>query len=50
MATYLEQLQAADPQAYQKLLGLMNYTASQNFGGTPQNWQAEILLVLTQVR
>ena len=40
---WYSQLQAAStPEQNQKLKDLMQYTANESYGGTPQDWQAEI--------
>lgn len=42
MASYIEQLKQANPDAYAKLEKLMGFTANENFGGKPQDYQAQI--------
>jgi hypothetical protein len=42
MATYIDRLKAASPEGYNKLSGLMSYTANEQYGGVPQDWQAQI--------
>jgi hypothetical protein len=42
MASYIDQLKQANPTAYAQLEKLMGYTANENFGGTPQDYQAQI--------
>ena len=42
MATYIERLKQSNPDAYARLENLMSYTANENFGGKPQDYQAQI--------
>jgi len=42
MATYVERLQQANPQIFGELSKLMSITANEQYGGVPQDWQAQI--------
>jgi hypothetical protein len=43
MATYLEQIKQNNPDAYNKIANLAQYTANENFGGNIQDYQAQLL-------
>jgi hypothetical protein len=46
MATYLEQIKQNNPDAYNKIANLAQYTANENFGGNIQDYQAQIFTPL----
>jgi hypothetical protein len=47
MASYLDQIKAADPAAYAKIAKLAQYTANDKFGGQIQDYQAQIFTPLS---
>jgi hypothetical protein len=46
MATYVERLKQANPQGFEELSKLLSYTANEQYGGVPQDWQAQIFTPL----
>lgn len=47
MASYLEQIKAANPEAYAQIAKLSQYSANEAFGGVPQDFQAQIFTPLS---
>jgi len=42
MSSYLDQIKTSNPAAYQRIMGLGQYTANANQGGNVQDWQAQL--------
>lgn len=48
MASYVEQIKAANPEAYAQLAKLAKYSADEAYGGNVQDWQAQIFTPLSE--